>query len=59
MHKKYEEWIYGVENYSLRIERFLDVCPPEYQDRMLEWLQAAFSVGYSAGQIDADRDYRE
>jgi hypothetical protein len=49
--KKFDEYIYGRENFSLRFERFCeDVIHARTEDKidfaiMLKWLEAAYRVG--------------
>lgn len=54
----FEEWFNEIEGYALRSERFfgdLDHHKPESQGsnkRMVEWLRAAYNVGYEQGKSE-------
>lgn len=49
--KKFDEYIYGIENFSLRFERFCEDVTHARSDEkidfaiMLKWLEAAYRVG--------------
>jgi len=52
MKSKFNEWFFGVENFSLRYERFIDDLQDYQGDNpevVEKWLKAAFEVGYDAG----------
>ncbi|CAB4142725.1 hypothetical protein UFOVP447_30 [uncultured Caudovirales phage] len=45
----FEEWFYGIENYSLRAERFYNEIDPDSRidtKAIVSWLEAAYKVGY-------------
>ncbi len=53
------EWLEENEGFSLRIERFIDDCDHHRvgstgsNERMIEWLRAAYEVGYAQGKKEA------
>lgn len=53
------EWLEETENFSLRIERFINDCDHHREgstgsnERMIAWLRAAYQVGYEQGKKDA------
>ena len=55
---KFDEWFNEIEVFSLRSERFfndLDHHVPTSQgsaQRMVEWLKAAYKVGYEQGKSE-------
>lgn len=57
----FEQWLYGVEGFSLRFERLYEDLNDYQGDNIeivLKWLQAAYDVGYEQGTINAKHDDR-
>lgn len=52
----FTEWLEEIENYSLRLERFINDCDHHRpgstgsSQRMIEWLRSAYEVGYEHGK---------
>jgi hypothetical protein len=50
------EWLEEIEGYGLRVERFIDDCDHHKKgstgsnERMIQWLRAAYEAGYKEGQ---------
>ena len=49
----FDEWLYEIENFSVRVERLYEDLN-DYQGDNIEivtkWLEAAYNVGYEAGK---------
>lgn len=43
---KFEDWLYEVENNSLRAERLYEEVPTESPSSLIKWLIAAYRAGY-------------
>jgi len=51
----FDEWFYGIENFSLRAERFYDEIDPDSRTdtkALVSWLRAAYEVGYEHGRVE-------
>ena len=46
----FEEWLDEIENYGSRQERLGEELP--ISDTLIQWLRAAYEVGYEQGQKD-------
>lgn len=42
----FDEWLYEVENSSLRLERLMEEVPTANSGRLIKWLEAAYKMGY-------------
>jgi len=46
----FEEWMYEIENYGTRMERFLSEWDNGMSDKdIMKWLQAAYEMGVEHG----------
>lgn len=45
VYEKFEDWFNEIENYGTRSERFLNEIENMSDDRLCEWLRAAFECG--------------
>ena len=47
--KQFDEWMYELEGYSFRYERFWDDVDSADNQRIMTWMRTAFQMGYCAG----------
>lgn len=48
----FDEWLYEVENSSLRLERLYDEVDCSNNGRLIKWLEAAYNCGYEHRNIE-------
>lgn len=51
----FDEWLNEIENFSSREERLLEDIANPNTKMMLEWLKAAYIVGYEEGKKDGSK----